>query len=368
MPVTSPPAYLFAGGGTGGHLFPGIAVAEELRRRQPNCRVLFVGSEREVEQKIIAASGFPHVSLPVEPLAATRHHPFRFLARNWSAWRESRRLIHHERPAAVIGLGGLASVPLVLAAGRQCPVILLEQNVLAGNANRVLARRARAVCVSFEESRGDLPRAAQVVVTGNPVRDAIASLARSLQARTNHQPLLLILGGSQGARTLNETVSRALPEMADALRGWRVVHQTGALDFETVREAYRSSNVPVTVAPFFDDMLSLYAEARMALSRAGATTLAELACAGCPTILFPYRHAARDHQRRNAEIAAAAGAAEMILESEDPAVSSNELAARLSSLIIDDERRESMSRAMRKLSRPDAAAAVANVIDRLSMS
>ena len=187
----APPTFVFAGGGTGGHLFPGIAVAEELRRRNPSTRIVFVGSTRAIELSIVAEHRLEHRMLTVEPLPQLRRNPLRFAFRNWQAWRGAIRLLKELRPTAVIGLGGFASAPLVWAASRhRIPVVLLEQNVIPGRTTRWLSRFADQVCVSFAETRPRLARARSVIVTGNPVRAEIAALHDRQPAERTHPPML----------------------------------------------------------------------------------------------------------------------------------------------------------------------------------
>jgi UDP-N-acetylglucosamine--N-acetylmuramyl-(pentapeptide) pyrophosphoryl-undecaprenol N-acetylglucosamine transferase len=360
--------YLFAGGGTGGHLFPGIAVAERLLEQQPQARILFVGSDRPIERQILAGTPFEHCSLPSPSLADARRHPLRFVRQLLAGRRAARELILRERPAAVIGCGGFASAAPVYVAGRaEVPFVLLEQNVIPGRATRWLSRLGGTVCLSFEAARRHLPRSASVTVTGNPVRQEIAELAGRIPAdraaAVGGTPMLLVLGGSQGARGVNEMLIGVAARAPQALAGWRVVHQTGAADVDRVRQAYADAGIAAEVGAFFDDLVPHYASASLVVSRAGATTLAELACAGVPAILVPYPHAMDNHQWHNAREFEQAGAA-VIVEQGDAAESVNVTAGSatfdetLTSLVQDDRRRAAMAAAMANLARPDAAAAV----------
>ena len=359
--MTQSRTFIFAGGGTGGHLFPGVAVALELKRREPNARLLFVGSERELEQTILARHGLEHRSLPVESLRELSRHPWRFATRNWTAWRAARQMMREERPSVVIGLGGYASAPLVWQASRaRCPVVLLEQNVIPGRATRWFSRSANLVCTSFAETRERLPRGVKVEVTGNPVRREIAELT-SHQATTAPRELL-VLGGSQGADSLNEAVVATLRLLAEARSGWRVVHQTGARQVEAMRHAYAELSIDAVVEPFFDDMLARYRAASLVVSRAGATTLAELACCGLPMILVPYPHAADDHQRANAFAFVERGAAIVVEHRANVDATVAALVDPLKALLTDEPRRSAMSVAARDGTHPDAASVV---VDRL---
>lgn len=345
--------FLFAGGGSGGHLFPGIAVAEELTARDPRCTVLFVGSERGIERTVLAGTGWRHETLPIAPPALMKRNPSRFLIGFASSVRRSLRLIDALRPRTVIGLGGFASVPVALAARiRRVPVILLEQNVVPGRATSLLSRWAETVCVSFAETVPLLPTRSRCVVTGNPVRSRILRARRTPAAPVK---TLLVLGGSQGAAGLNTMATAAVVALHESLAGWHVVHQTGDRDAERVRAAYAAAEIEAEVAPFCDDLPRRYAEATLTVSRAGATTLAELAAVGLPAVLVPYPRSVRDHQARNATHYAAAGAA--VIVPEGP-TGNERLIGVLRSLIDSPSRRAEMGEAMLHCARPSAASAV----------
>ncbi len=362
--MSSPLTYILAGGGTGGHLFPGIAVARQLLRREPGARLLFVGSDKDLEQSILAHNHLEHRALPVESLGTLKRRPFDFVTRNWQAWNVARRLIRDERPSVVIGLGGYASAPVVWAANRAgVPVVLLEQNVIPGRTTRWLARSAAVVCVSFAEASGRLPKKTRIEVTGNPVRREIADLHANRPAQIiGQQRELLVLGGSQGADSLNEAVTTAASLLRDELSAWRIVHQTGPRQVEVVRAAYERLSLVATVEPFFEEMAERYRAASLVVSRAGATTLAELTCSGLPMVLLPYPHAADDHQRANAKSSHDRGAAVVVEHRPTAAETATELATQLRSLLVDSGRRDAMSAAAHRAARPDAAAAVADLI------
>ena len=369
--MNPPSTILFAGGGTGGHLFPGIAAADELRRRDPSTRIVFVGSTRSIESSIVAEHGLEHRMLPVEPLPTLKRNPIRFVFQNWQAWRGAIRLLKELRPAAVIGLGGYASAPIVWAASRRrIPVILIEQNVIPGRTTRLLSRIAGHVCVSFKETISRLPKARDVVVTGNPVRASIAQLHnRTLiegsedESSATKKKELLILGGSQGAESLNVAVMPAITKLAEQLKTWKIVHQTGPLGVERARSLYLELGLSFVVEPFFHDMADLYSRADLVISRSGATTLAELACAQTPMILLPYPHAADDHQRANALTFVDHRAAVLVEHTNAPEKTTDRLVDALMSLIDDSLRRTQMGQAAKELAHPNAAIAFANVIE-----
>ena len=361
--------FLFAGGGTGGHLFPGIAVAEKLRSRDSTTRIIFVGSTRAIESSIIAEHDIEHRMLPVEPLTTLKPNPVRFAVQNWRAWRQAGALLSELRPDAVIGLGGFASAPIVLAARRQrIPIILLEQNVIPGRTTRWLCHYATKVCVSFEETCVKLPRARSVVVTGNPVRAEIAILhdRGTLESSPPHssmtKPELLILGGSQGADSLNDAVLLAIRKIRNSVAGWNVVHQAGPRQVEHVRQAYEQLGLTAKVEPFFHDLPNRYSNANLVISRAGATTLAELACAGVAMILLPYPYAADDHQRANAQAFVDHSAAVIVNHASVAESTADELSLAMRQLVGDGERRLIMGLAAGRLARPRATGEIADVI------
>ncbi len=358
-------------------MFPGIAIAAELRRRDPLAKVVFVGSTRSIEATIVAEQGLEHRMLSVEPLPMLKRNPFRFLYRNWQACRAATRLLQELSPAAVIGLGGYASAPLVWAASRRrIPVVLIEQNVIPGRTTRWLSRYAQQVCVSFPETISKLPRARHATVTGNPVRAEIAALldrssvvsrmttAEKIPAENSSTAPreLLILGGSQGADSLNAAVFAALPKLAAALSDWKIVHQTGPRDVEKARRVYEELGLTAEVAPFFHEMSALYRRASLVISRSGATTLAELACAGTAMVLLPYPFAADDHQRANAQVFCDQHAALIVEHVEPRQRTADQLEAALRSLLDDLDRRSAMGRNATELAHPRAAEQIADVI------
>lgn len=342
---------IVAGGGTGGHLFPGLAVAEALSRRRP-CRVTFIGSSRGIETRVVEQRGYPLRTLPVRALRgqgplALAASALRLPASVVSAW----RFLGDARPDLLIGVGGYASAPPVVAGwSRRIPTVLLEQNAHPGLTNRVLGHFADRICVSFAESTKYFPRE-RTIETGNPVRPPAA---RSVKRGEGFS--ILIFGGSAGAHRLNEVGVEAMARLAGS--GLRVVHQTGEADYEPVRARYAELGIAVDVRRFIDDMAAAYASADLVVCRAGATTLAELTAVGKPALLVPYPYAADDHQRKNAESLVARGAATMIL---DRALSVESLARAVAELRADPAKVAAMARAAAALGRPDAAERVVDV-------
>jgi len=347
---------LIAAGGTGGHLFPGIAVADELRRRNPERAIVFVGTPRGLESRLVPRAGYPLELLPILPLkrvglpGALRG----LCALPWSLLRAT-ALVRRLRPASVLGVGGYAGGPLVLVAALlQVPTVILEPNAKPGFTNRILRRFVRHAACAYEEARREF--GGKGVLTGNPVRGGFASLPR----KAHRPPLtLLAFGGSQGSMVLNQALTAALPYLPGAT-ALRIVHQTGPAMHQAVAAAYAAAPREAEVLPFLDDMDQHFAQADLVLSRSGATTCAELTAAGKAAVLVPFARAADDHQLVNARALASAGAAHVIEERE---LSGETLAKRIGELIESPERIEAMEHASRRLARPDAAARVADLLE-----
>ena len=351
---------LVAGGGTGGHLFPGIAVVEELRRRLPDVAVLFAGTERGIEARVLPQLGERFEALDIEPLMGREPKELaRNLARLPRSGLQAIALVRSFKPDLVIGLGGYAAGPLLAAAAAlRVPTALLEQNAHVGLTNRLLSRAVGRAYLTYEETAA-LFGSARARVLGNPVRRAFVDAARlsahdpeGARARSRK---VLVLGGSQGARSLNETVPAALARAGLAELGIGVVHQTGSAMVADVERRYRELGVPAEVVPFIDDMARAYVGASLVIARAGATTLAELCAIGRAAVLVPYPHAAEDHQLHNARALEQQGAAVCMPESELGADSLGTLAR---DLLRDPARLRQLGDAARKQGRPEAAAAI----------
>jgi UDP-N-acetylglucosamine--N-acetylmuramyl-(pentapeptide) pyrophosphoryl-undecaprenol N-acetylglucosamine transferase len=346
---------LIAAGGTGGHLFPGIAVADELRRRDPATRVVFVGTSRGLETRLLPRAGYELRLLPVLPLNRVG---FVRLVKGVAAlpWALLRAvgLVRRLRPAAILGVGGYAGGPVVLVAALLgVRSVILEPNARPGFTNRVLRPLVSRAACAYEEARRDFGK--KGVLTGNPVRGGFAQLQPKL-----HAPpfTLLVFGGSQGSRVLNDAVVAALPQLPSAER-LRLVHQTGEAMRESVAAAYERAGRAAEVLAFLDDMERRLGDADLVVCRSGATTCAELLAAGRAAILVPFARAADDHQRTNARALAAAGAAHMLEESELTGAS---LAQAVAALLSQPSRLSAMEEAARRLARPDAAARVADLL------
>lgn len=352
---------LIAGGGTGGHLFPGIAVARAVRERGPENAVLFVGTERGLEKRLVPQAGFP---LRLIRAGALKGKTLREIVGTLiglpRAFIASAGLLREWRPDVVLGVGGYASGPVLMAAAvLGVPRAIIEPNAVPGVTNRLLGRIVNEVYVAWEETRSRFS-ARKALTTGNPIRDEVGEAARS---RSGGPFTLLIFGGSQGARRINETLTAALVELGEAAREWRFRHQTGPADLEKVREAYAASGLQAETAAFFDDMPARYRSADLVVCRAGATTIAELCSAGRGAILIPYPFAADDHQTANARVLERAGAARLVPQA---SLTPGGLARMLVETGRSRETAREMGRRARGLARADAAEVILHRLEGLA--
>lgn len=357
---------IVAGGGTGGHLFPGIAIAEEFIARNAANRVLFASSGRPFERTVLAAKGFEHRAISAAGLKGQGlFKQLRALLIIPRGLLESLAILRAFGPDLVLSVGGYSAGPMALAAWlRRVPVVLQEQNTLPGITNRLLGRLARRVYTAFAESERHFA-ARKVLLTGNPVRREILACRTAATAAPSperERPFtVLVVGGSQGAHRINLAVIESLPLLGDSSRV-AFIHQTGADDEASVAEAYRRSGITATVRAFFDDMDAQYRRADLIVCRAGATTVAELTVVGRGVIFVPYPFAADDHQVLNARALVAAGAAEMILEKD---LDGGRLAERVAHYAARPRQLAAMAVRARDLGRPDAAARIVDDICRL---
>tara|TARA_Y100000590_G_scaffold170142_1_gene194714 strand:+ start:1579 stop:2670 length:1092 start_codon:yes stop_codon:yes gene_type:complete len=353
---------IIAGGGTGGHLFPALAIGDAYKKRFPNSAIHFVGSRFGLEARILPENERPHTLLSIRgfmrgytitALARNLLFPLRFCV----AYFKSRRLLKRLSPVAVIGTGGYASgLPLLAAIHKGIPTVIHEQNSYPGVTTRWLSSRVNTVCISYEDARRHLKKKSGVV-TGNPVREEIVSGDRTEALRnfglSERLPVVGLLGGSQGALTLNRAMKRALEKMTDVQIVWQAgsIHQNQFAIHENER---------VKVLPFVDDMGAFYAAADVVISRAGALALAEIAACGKPSLLVPFAGAAGDHQSKNAESLRATGAAVVVDERE---LTGDRLADEVMGLLSDKSRLNHMSIAARSVAKPDAAVQIVEEIE-----
>ncbi len=359
----SPLLIAFAGGGTGGHLFPSLAVAEELRTLLPAVRFLFLGSERLIDARIV--QGVDCELLP-QPIAKLTKAPWRWPTA-WRRFRQSallcRERFEQNQPAVVIGTGGMASVAPFREARRMgIPTAILNPDARPGRANRFLASHADAVFVQWQQAAGNFPKGAKVEVVGCPVRAAFrtANRLRGLKkfGLVSDRLTLLVTGASLGARSLNKAMLANL-EFLEQQDSWQVLHLTGEPDYECVRDGYAVRGIKAVVEPFTDEMPDAMAAADLVVSRAGASTLAEITCAGKPSVLFPYPYHRDMHQRANACCLVERGAAEMIEDGVDPKINGPRLLAVLKRLMVADGERLAMAQRAKQMGRGSAAKDVA---------
>lgn len=356
-----------AGGGTGGHVFPAIAIAEELKRRDPQLQLMYLGSRGSIEERIATEKMIPFRPIVVEGLPSGNIiKRSRALARALVGLSQSFAILFRFRPHAVVGTGGYASLPPVLAARLlRIPTLIHEQNAVPGKANRLCSRFADVVTVHLERSRGYFP-SCEARVVGNPLRsdflpDRVAVVdkagARKRLGLNPDKATVFLLGGSRGAHSLNVAMVDALPHLRT--RPIQIIWMTGTDDYRWVRDSCERAGVVAAVFQFIDDMVTAYGAADLAVSRAGANTLAELAAMSLPAILVPYPFATDRHQTLNAEAAVEMGAAEMMLNGD---LCGETLAAKITSLLENGETLNLMKTRARQCSRPDAAESVVNIL------
>jgi UDP-N-acetylglucosamine--N-acetylmuramyl-(pentapeptide) pyrophosphoryl-undecaprenol N-acetylglucosamine transferase len=353
---------IVAGGGTGGHLFPGIAIAEEFLSRDRGNEVLFVGTERGIEARVL-----PRLGYRLECIATAALRGVSFFQRIKGVWLllagylQSRRIVREFRPDLVLGVGGYSSGPLVLAARQgACPCFVHEQNAFPGLTNRLLAKLVKKVFISIEESRKYMP-GGKTLLAGNPLRRQILEGVQRERPATGQGGAfnLLVFGGSAGAHRINVAMTEALPSLA-ALRDRIVItHQTGEGDLTEVRNAYDREGFHAEVTPFIDDMASAYGRADLIVCRAGATTIAEVTACGKACIFVPYPYAADDHQRKNAEALVVKEAGFMILDRE---LSGDALASMIQELSLDPEKLKVVGGNATAMARPDAAKVIVDAM------
>lgn len=362
MDSTSPtPLHvLLAGGGTGGHVFPALAVADELQDR--GWKVSFTGAAGGLEERLVGERGLPFHPLAARPFVGRgpigRARALATLARSGIA---AAKLIRGIDAGVVLGTGGYVSAPAVLGARlARRPILLLEPNGRAGVANRWLSRWATAAAVGYRETIGDLKCPSWV--TGVPVRKQFFAVPAELPPMDS--PRLLVLGGSQGARQINQAMPEAAARLIAKLPSLSILHQAGGRNLEETRAAYESTGVGaphVEVVPFLEDVAGAMAASHLLVSRAGAITVAEICAAGRPVLLIPLA-IAQGHQVDNARLLTAAGGAEMIRSDH---LSAERLAGRIAELLADAERLAAMGRAARALARPRAVADIADRLEQL---
>jgi UDP-N-acetylglucosamine--N-acetylmuramyl-(pentapeptide) pyrophosphoryl-undecaprenol N-acetylglucosamine transferase len=354
---------IIAGGGTGGHLFPGLAVAEELKNRDDSTEVIFVGTEYGIEARVVPREGYPIKFLRAEGLVGVSTvKKAKAIVTTFFSIADSYKIIQTVRPDIVIGVGGYASGAAMLTAYlMSIPTMILEQNSIPGLTNKILGRFVRAVCITYQESISFFPKA-KTFLTGNPVRMQILKgdieSAYRLFSLERGLFTIFIFGGSSGAKSINMAIVNALNNMYDLKDKIQFLHQTGIRDYENIRESYRKTGFKGTITPFIYQMGEAYAVADIVVSRAGATTLAELTALGKPAILIPYPYAAGQHQELNARKLLEMGAAKMIRDSE---LKGESLANSIREMYTNETMRAEMQRNSRSVGRPEACSKVVDI-------
>jgi UDP-N-acetylglucosamine--N-acetylmuramyl-(pentapeptide) pyrophosphoryl-undecaprenol N-acetylglucosamine transferase len=353
---------VIAGGGTGGHLFPGIAIAEEFLKRDDQTKIIFIGTKKGIESKLLGQLGYELREIDIEGVSGrggkalvkgTYHIPLSMF--------QSGRILKQFRPHIVVGVGGYASGPAVLTAHfMHMPTAIAEQNAIPGITNRILGNFADKIFVTYAQTRTYFPRT-KVILSGNPVRAAFV-MERGKEKEKKDYWQLLIFGGSQGAEAINKSIIDILPQLQSMKGKVHVLHQTGSRQLEDIRKAYEQFGIQAEVTPFIVDMAGAYAAADLIICRAGATSLAEITAAGKTAILIPYPWAANDHQLKNAQALASEGAAVVIPEKE---LSGGKLFCAVENLLRDKQKLQQMEKNSLRMSQIDAAATIVDACIKL---
>lgn len=363
---------ILAGGGTGGHLYPGLAVAEALRDLMPGAKCLFLCTAREIDQVILEPSGFEFIAQPIVPPKLSIGGLLKFFPSYRGTAVLAQRVLAERKPAVVVGLGGYAAgLAVKMAAKRGIATAILNPDVIPGKANQYLMRHSQVICCQYQQAVEHiaLEYRAKAKVTGCPIRRDIRGLPprEEAAARLGIDPrlhTLVVTGASQGAVTVNEAMIALANTIT--LNGWQILHMSGRKHGEAVRAGYREKNITARVVDFTPAMADVWAVADLALSRSGASSCAELTACGIPSILMPYPFHKDMHQRANARVLSEAGAAVLMDDEKDSRKNADKLRPILESLLYDVPRRQKMSEAAKKLGMPEAAEAVAAVVVELA--
>lgn len=363
---------LLAGGGTGGHLYPGIAVAEALRDIAPHVRPVFLCTTREIDRIILEPTGFEFIPQPIVPWKKSIGGTLRFARHFGETWDMVRKVLKERKPAAVLGLGGYAAgLAVKLAARKNIPTAILNPDVIPGEANRLLMKQAVAICCQFAQTAEhvDVAQQGKLKITGCPIREEIRHLPTRQEAaqRLCLDPMLntlIVTGASLGAQTINEAVLTMLGGVT--LRGWQILHLSGRDHAPAVRAGYRDLQTPAVVMDFTPAMADVWAVADLAVSRSGASSCAELTACGVPSLLFPYPFHKDLHQRANASVLSDAGAAVLLDDEKERKKNAQKLTDAIEPLLYDVDRRKSMAEAAKKLGKPEAADTVAQLVTEMA--
>ncbi|HKM93506.1 MAG TPA: undecaprenyldiphospho-muramoylpentapeptide beta-N-acetylglucosaminyltransferase [Prolixibacteraceae bacterium] len=355
---------IISGGGTGGHIFPAISIANEIREREPNCEILFVGAEGRMEMERVPSAGYKIIGLPI--MGFPRKPGIKtvtFFMKLAESLRRAHRLIKQFKPDVVVGVGGYASGPVLRKANKlKFPSLIQEQNSYAGLTNRLLAKKADKICVAYNNMEKYFP-AGKIVYTGNPVRKDLLNVknrieeARAFYQLDKNKKVLLVVGGSLGARTLNDSLFQNIEMLKNS--NVEVIWQTGKYYYNSILEKTANMELPnIHIHQFLSRMDLAYAVADLVVSRAGAGTISELCLTGCPTILVPSPNVAEDHQAKNAMALVEQNAALMISDADAPLL----LVSEALNLLNNEQQLSSLSHNISLLAKPNAAADIVTLI------
>ncbi|MBN1817674.1 MAG: UDP-N-acetylglucosamine--N-acetylmuramyl-(pentapeptide) pyrophosphoryl-undecaprenol N-acetylglucosamine transferase [Sedimentisphaerales bacterium] len=366
-PICPTRTYVFAGGGTGGHLYPALAVAERLQQREPEAKILFLCSDRAIDSRILSKTSYPFIPLLAKGLSLRPDLLVKFLVSQWKSTKQVQYILRSQTGRTVVtSVGGFASAPAVLAARRfGLPVAMLNVDIVPGRANKLLARFASQIFVQFQATKEHFGKYAnRVQVTGCPLRSAFGHPDRNRAVADldldRNKKTLLITGASSGSASINQAMISLLPKLAGLADSWQIVHLTGTRNYQEVQRAYRDAAITHKIIDYYDDMPNLYAAADLLIGRSGAVSIAEYAAAGIPAICLPYPYHKDRHQYWNADQLVHAGAAVIVEDHiHEPSRTAMELYAQLSTNMADETKREKMARAARSFARLGAAEQIA---------
>jgi UDP-N-acetylglucosamine--N-acetylmuramyl-(pentapeptide) pyrophosphoryl-undecaprenol N-acetylglucosamine transferase len=364
--------FFFAGGGTGGHIYPAIAIAEKLVQLGPDARIQFFCSRRSIDRRVLSGSAYTVTELPATGLSLRPDRFLSFLTSFFSSYREAKAVIGGYLDAVVVGIGGFVAPPVCLAANRMgLPVVLVNVDIVPGRANRFVARFADRVLVQFEESAQYFKKVkGHVSVVGCPLRSGFASPmpSRAIErlGLDEGKRILLVTGASSGSESINRTLCRLLDKLEEFADTWQVVHLTGTINYEKVRQMYTEAAIGHKVLDYYDEMADLLSAADLLIGRSGAVSVAEYAAAGVASICMPYPHHRDRHQYLNAEKLVEAGAAVVVDDLPDEKERSEWLWEELKPLMRDEKRRLEMKEGSRRIAARNAAERIAEVLLALS--
>ncbi len=358
-------SFFFAGGGTGGHIYPAIAVAERISQLEPTARIHFLCSSRPIDGQILGKAGFQFTALPAQGFSVRPRQLVGFVGSFWRSYKIARALIASSDDPVVVGVGGFAAAPAALAAYRlKVPLGLINVDIVPGKANRFIAGWADAIFVQFEDTREAFAKCRdRVRVVGCPLRtdfdDPQPGRARGQLGLDPSRRMLLITGASSGAQNINQAICELLPKLDSLADTWQVVHLTGARNLDQVTQCYQQAKIPHKVVGYYDHMADLYAAADLVIGRSGAVSVAEYAASGAASICMPYPYHKDRHQYRNAGKLVEVGAAIIVDDVPDMTDRVEWLWEELEDLMRHDDKRREMSQACRQVARPDAAVQIA---------